>query len=91
MEEQKSKNKRLLGKEFLSRVVVSKSGKKFGEVSDLIFDTKTGEIVDITLNRPTQYIKDVNLEVDSDGDYLIPYHAVIAVGDFIVVSEEEIV
>ena len=81
---------KVLANSLLDRVVVSKSGKKFGEVGDLIFDTKTGEIIDFTLINPTKYVKDVSLEKDSSGDFLVPFHAVIAIGDFVVLSEEDI-
>lgn len=80
-----------LAKNLLDKVVVSKSGKKFGEVGDLVFDTKTGEIIDFTIINPTKYVKDVTLEKDTSGDFLVPFHAVIAIGDFVVVSEEDIV
>lgn len=81
---------KLLSKKLLDRVVVSKGGKKFGEVGDLVFDTKTGEIIDFTIINPTKYVKDVSLEKDTNGDYLVPFHAVIAIGDFVVISEEDI-
>ena len=79
-----------LSRKLLDRVVVSKGGKKFGEVGDLIFDTKTGEIIDFTLVNPTKCVKDVSLEKDTNGDFLVPFHAVIALGDFVVISEDDI-
>ena len=82
MSESKEK---ILSKKLLEKVVVSKSGKKFGEVGDLIFDTKTGEILDFTIINPTKYVKDVSLEKDTNGDF-----SVIAIGDFVVISEEDI-
>lgn len=81
---------KILARNLLDKVVVSKGGKKFGEVGDLVFDTKTGEIIDFTLVNPTKYIKDVTLEKDTNGDFLVPFHAVIAIGDFVVISEEDI-
>jgi len=84
------KKEKILSKKLLSKVVVSKSGKRFGEVGDLVFDTKTGEIIDFTIVNPTKCVKDVSLEKDTNGDYLIPFHSVIAIGDFLVISEEDI-
>ena len=84
-------NQKVNSKSILGKVIVSKSGKRFGELSDFIFDTETGEIIELTIENPTSLIKDINLEKDSDGDYLIPFHSVIAIGDFVVVSEEDIV
>ena len=85
------KNSKIQARKLEGKIVVSKSGKKFGELNDLIFDTTTGEIIDFTLGRPTEFIKQINLEKDSVGDYLIPFHSVIAIGDFIVISEEDVV
>ena len=81
---------KILSRKLIDRVVVSKGGKKFGEVGDLIFDTKTGEIIDFTIVNPTKYVKDVSLEKDANGDFLVPFHSVIAIGDFVVISEEDI-
>jgi len=84
------KNEKILARKLLDKVVVSKSGKKFGEIGDLVFDTKTGEIIDFTLVNPTKYISDISLEKDTSGDYLVPFHSVIAIGDFVVINEEDI-
>jgi len=75
----------------LNRLVVSDKGKKLGEVFDLIFDAKSGEILHIVLKNPTSYVSKLNLEKTKDGYYLIPFAAVKSIGDFIIVSEEEIV
>jgi len=82
---------RILSKKLLGKAVISKGASKLGELGDLIFDTKTGEIIDFTLINPTKSVKDVNLEKDSNGDYLVPFHAVISIGDFVIVSEEDII
>ena len=86
--EEKEKN---YSKEILGKVVVSKSGKKFGEVGDLIFEVGSGELIHIQLKNPTSYIDKLELEKGKDGNILIPFSAVIATGDFIVVAEEDII
>jgi len=85
-EEDKKFSKQLIG-----RTVVSKGGKRFGEVGDIIFETRSGELIHIVLVNPTQYTERLELEKDKDNNILIPFSAVIAVGDFIVVSEEDII
>lgn len=85
-EEDKKFSKQLIGK-----TVVSKSGKKFGEVGDIIFETKSGELIHLILKNPTAYITKLDLEKDKEGNILIPYHSVIATGDFMVVAEEDLV
>ena len=86
MEKEKNYSKDLLGK-----TVVSKMGKKFGEVGDMVFEVGSGELIHLVLRSPTSYTERMELEKDKDGEQLIPFSAVIASGDFIVVSEEDII
>ena len=85
-EEDKKYSKSLLGK-----TVVSKTGKRFGEVGDIIFETRSGELIHLVLANPTPYTEKLELEKDKNGNILIPFSAVIATGDFMVVSEEDII
>lgn len=85
-EEEKKFSKQLIGK-----TVVSKTGKKFGEVGDIIFETSSGELIHMVLANPTSYTEKLELEKAKEGDILIPFSAVIAIGDFLVVAEEDIV
>lgn len=78
-------------KQMMGKTVVSKSGKRFGEVGDVIFETKSGELIHLVLKNPTTYTEKLELEKNKEGDLLIPFSAVIAMGDFLVVSEEDIV
>ena len=79
-----------ISKQIIGKTVVSKTGKRFGEVGDIIFETKTGELIHIILTNPTPYSQKLELEKDKDGNVLIPYSAVIAVGDFMVIAEEDV-
>lgn len=85
-DEDKKFSKQLIGK-----TIVSKTGKKFGEVGDIIFETKTGELIHMVLINPTSYTEKLELEKDKKGQILVPFSAVIAVGDFMVVAEEDII
>ncbi|RJQ17358.1 hypothetical protein C4573_04875 [Candidatus Woesearchaeota archaeon] len=85
-EDEKKFSKQLMGK-----TVVSKAGKKFGEVGDLIFETRTGELIHLLLVNPTSYTEKLELEKTKEGDILIPFSSVIAMGDFLVVAEEDII
>jgi sporulation protein YlmC with PRC-barrel domain len=86
VDDQKKFSKNLVGK-----TVVSKSGKRFGEVGDIVFETKSGELIHVVLKNPTQYTEKLELEKGKSGELLIPFSAVIAMGDFLVISEEDIV
>ena len=85
VEEEKKYSKSLLGK-----TVVTKTRKKFGEVGNVTFETRTGELIQIVLRNPTNYTEGLELEKDPEGSLMIPFSAVLAVGDFVVVSEEDI-
>ena len=80
-----------VAKQILGKTVVSKTGKKFGEVGDIIFETRSGELIHIVLANPTAYTEKLELEKDKEGKQLIPFSSVIAVGDFLVISEEDII
>ncbi|MBI5871627.1 PRC-barrel domain-containing protein [archaeon] len=84
-EEQKRFSKSLLGK-----TVVTKSGKKFGEVGNITFETRTGELMQIIVKNPTPFVGALNLEQDKKGNFMIPFSSVMAVGDFVVVAEEDL-
>jgi sporulation protein YlmC with PRC-barrel domain len=86
MSEDKKYSRFLLGK-----TVVTKSGKRFGEVGALTFETRTGELMQIVLKNPTSYTQNLELERDPQGNMMIPYSTVIAIGDFVVVAEEDII
>ena len=85
-EDDKNFSKQLIGK-----TVVSKTGKRFGELGDIIFETRSGELINIVLKNPTPYTEKLELEKDKQGNNLISFSAVIALGDFVVVAEEDIV
>ena len=76
-------------KDVIGKLVVTKEGKRLGMVRDVTFETRTGELLQIVLKDPTHYTKGLNL--DSNGrDLLVPYNSIIAIGDFVVVSEEDL-
>ncbi len=82
---------KLFARQFSGKTIISKTGKKFGEVSNLVFETRTGELIQVVLKNPTIYTANLTLERDKDGNSLIPFSSVIAVGDFVVIAEEDIV
>lgn len=77
-------------KQLIGKTVVSKSGKRFGEVGNFLFDIKSGELLSIVLKNPTTFTDGLNLEKDEQGNMLVPHSAVVAIGDFLVVAEEDI-
>jgi len=77
-------------KEILNKAIVTKEGKRLGIVKDITFETRTGELIHLVIKDTTPYTTQLNLERSNQNEVLIPYNAIIAIGDFIVVSEEDL-
>lgn len=75
----------------LGKMIVTKEGKRLGFVKDITFETRSGELINIVVKDSTVYTKNLNLEKTSTNDFLIPYSAIIAIGDFVIVSEEDLI
>jgi len=82
---------RIMAKEIIGKTIVSKTGKRFGEVGDVIFEARSGELIHMIVKSPTSYTQKLDLEKDKEGNILIPFSAVIAMGDYMVVAEEDII
>ncbi len=80
------------GKSMIGKVIVSEeSGRKFGIVGDVIFITESGELMNIVVSEPTKQASDLQLSEDDKGRLLIPFSAVKAVGEFVIIAEKDIV
>lgn len=76
-------------KSIIGKLVVTKEGKRLGTVKDVTFETRTGELIQLALKDTTPYVKNLNLET-SNKDTLIPYNTIISIGDFVIISEEDL-
>jgi len=86
MQEDKNPFSALVGK-----MIVTKEGKRLGFVKDITFETRSGELINMVVKDSTPYTKNLNLEKTSSKEALIPYSAIIAIGDFVIVSEEDLI
>ena len=77
-------------RDVIGKLIVTKEGKRLGSVKDITFETKTGELIQLVIKDPTPYAKNLNLETSSNKEFLVPYNTLIAIGDFLVVSEEDL-
>lgn len=75
----------------LGKMIVTKEGKRLGFVKDVLFETRSGELINLLVKDATPYSRNLNLEKTSSNELLIPYSAIIAVSDFLIVSEEDLV
>ena len=73
------------------KLIVTKEGKRLGFVKDITFETKSGELINLIVKDSTPYTRNLNLEKTSANELLIPYSAIIAIGDFVIVSEEDLI
>lgn len=72
-------------------IISEETGRKFGVVSNIDFITESGELLNVIVEQPTKHLSDLNLKSDETGRLLIPFSAVKSIGDFVIVSENELV
>ncbi len=75
----------------LGKMIVTKEGKRLGFVKDITFETRSGELINVVVKDATPYTRNLNLERTGSNDLLIPHSSIIAVGDFVIVSEEDLI
>ena len=75
----------------LGKMIVTKEGKRLGFVKDITFETVSGELINVVIKDSTPYTNNLNLEKTSTNELLIPFNSIIAVGDFLIVSEEDLI
>ncbi|MCK5149744.1 PRC-barrel domain-containing protein [Candidatus Pacearchaeota archaeon] len=75
----------------LEKMIVTKEGKRLGFVKDITFETRSGELINLVVKDSTPYTKNLNLERTNSNELLIPYSSIIAIGDFVIVSEEDLI
>ncbi|MBL7206792.1 MAG: PRC-barrel domain-containing protein [Candidatus Aenigmarchaeota archaeon] len=85
--EERVRTKELVGKTIISE----ETGKKFGVIGDLDFVVESGELLNLVLIETTENIEKLNLQKDDRKRLLIPFSAVKSVGDFVIVSEKDII
>lgn len=79
-------------KEMMGKTIVSEeTGRRFGVVGDVAFITESGELMNIIVAEPTKASAEFGLTEDDRGRVLIPFSAVKSVGDFVIISEKDIV
>jgi len=77
----------IVGKQIISE----ETGRKFGIVNNVDFITESGELLNLIVDQATKHLLDMNLKTDDKGRILIPFSAVKSIGDFVIVSENELI
>lgn len=85
-------DERIRSREFIGKILISEeSGRKFGVVGDIQYIVESGELLNIMLAEPTLHAKELNLKGGDKNQILVPFTAVRSVGDFVIVSEKDII
>jgi sporulation protein YlmC with PRC-barrel domain len=83
---------RVRSRQLVGKILVSEeTGKKFGVVGDLDYIIESGELINLVLVEPTKHTTELNLQEDDKGRVLVPFSAVKSVGDFVIVTEKDII
>lgn len=83
---------KIRGNNLVGKTVVSEEkGQTFGEVDDVSFVSETGELMNLLVRERTRRLEELNIEQDGNGRYMVPFSAVRSVGDFVIVSQDDIV
>ena len=84
-------DERVKSKDLIGKVLISEeTGKKFGVIGDIDFITESGELINLALADTTSHTASLNLQTDDKNRMLVPFSAVKSVGDFVIVSERDI-
>lgn len=72
-------------------IISEETGRKFGIVTNVDFVTESGELMNIVVDQPTKHLSELSLKTDDRGRILIPFSSVKSIGDFVIISESELI
>lgn len=76
----------IIARQLGGKPVITVGGEELGRLDDVIIDEHTGRFVSIVVEPLASTASGSNYPKDKDGNFLIPYDAVNAVGKVIVVK-----
>ncbi|MFH1623002.1 MAG: PRC-barrel domain-containing protein [Candidatus Aenigmatarchaeota archaeon] len=83
---------RIRAADIVGKTLISEeTGRKFGVVSNVDFITESGELLNIVVEQPTKHLSDLNLKTDDRGRVMVPFSAIKSIGDYVIVSENELI
>lgn len=83
---------RIRAADIVGKTIISEeTGRKFGIVNNIDFITESGELLNLVVDQSTKHLSDLNLKIDDEGRVMIPFSAVKSIGDFVIVSENELI
>jgi sporulation protein YlmC with PRC-barrel domain len=66
---------------------ITTTGKEIGRLDDIIVDEATGEMESMVIEPDAETAEDIRFQKDAQGDFVVPFKAVRAISDVIVVEE----
>ena len=80
------------GRNLLGKTVISEeTGRNFGVVGDVVFVSESGELLNVLIAEPSKHVLGLDLERDENNRILIPFSSVKSVGDYVIISEKDII
>ncbi len=80
---------RILASSLRDMRILTDRGLRVGNIYDLGVDEETGKIETLIIQPESQEVAQ-NLTMDEEGNALVPYSSVIAIRDYIVISEKSL-
>ncbi len=80
---------RILASSLRDMRILTDKGLRVGNIYDLEVDKETGEVETLVVKPESEEIAQ-NLSTDEDGYALVPFSSVVAVRDYIVISEKSL-
>lgn len=66
---------------------ITTTGKEIGRLDDIIVDETTGDMESMVIEPDAETAEDIRFQKDAQGDFVVPFKAVRAISDVIVVEE----
>lgn len=80
---------RVLASSLRDRKILTDKGLRIGKIYDIIINENSGKLETLVIDPESEEIKE-NLMTDEDDNVLIPFSSVVAVKDYIIISESSL-
>lgn len=80
---------RVLASSLRDRKILTDKGLRIGKIYDIIINENSGKLETLVIDPESEEIKE-NLMTNEDGNVLVPFSSVVAVKDYIIISERSL-
>ncbi len=82
--------KYLIARQLSGKRIVTNDGEEFGKLIDVDIDEVSGRIEFLVVEPNPDHPLSESLQREEDGNVLIPYEAVMAIGDYVLIDKKHI-